>query len=65
LLHPDNGPLFSADKSGIVEIKIAGALFQSQHSSDLRTQKSREFDASKLFEKLDQLQPAEAHWTFS
>jgi hypothetical protein len=31
----------------------------------LRTKYNREFDASELFKELDQIKPAEAHWTFT
>jgi len=31
----------------------------------LWTKYNGEFDASKLFEELDQIKPAEAHWTFT
>jgi hypothetical protein len=31
----------------------------------LRTKYNGEFDVSKLFKKLNQIQPAETHWTFT
>ena len=31
----------------------------------LRTKYKGEFDASELFKELDQIKPAEAHWTFT
>ncbi len=31
----------------------------------LRTKYNGEFDASELFKELDQIKPAEAHWTFT
>ncbi len=31
----------------------------------LWTKHNREFDASELFKELDQILPAEAHWTFT
>jgi len=31
----------------------------------LRTKYNGEFDASKLFKELDQIKPADAHWTFT
>jgi uncharacterized membrane protein YgcG len=31
----------------------------------LRTKYNGEYDASELFKELDQIKPAEAHWTFT
>jgi hypothetical protein len=72
--------VISADESETIEIQrktmdwageiadlFGGANTESIHKAiqGLRTKYNGEFDASELFKELDQIKPAEAHWTFT
>jgi hypothetical protein len=72
--------MISVDKSEMIEIQkktmdwtrelaelFGWANTEGIHTAiqGLRTKYNGEFDASELFKELDQIQPAEAHWTFT
>jgi hypothetical protein len=72
--------VISADESEMIEIQkktmdwtgelaelFGRANTEGIHTAiqGLRTKYNGEFDDSKLFKDLDQIQPAEAHWTFT
>jgi hypothetical protein len=72
--------VISADESETIEIQrktmdwageiadlFGRANTESIHKAiqGLRTKYNGEFDASELFKELDQIKPAEAHWTFT
>jgi len=72
--------MISADESETIEIQkmtmdwtrelaenFGRANTEGIHTAiqGLRTKYNGEFDASELFKELDQIQPAEAHWTFT